>query len=65
MKMITSIVFELNMPDKEVEAYKTLSDKEREACIEEMKDELVELITKECTGETNFTKFTVEIKEGE
>jgi ribosomal protein L29 len=65
MKMITSIVFELNMPNEEVEAYKTLSDKEREARVEEMKGELVDLITYECTGEINFTKFTIEIKEGE
>jgi hypothetical protein len=65
MKMITSIVFEMEMPEEEVKAYKTLSDMEREARIEEMKSELTEIITDECTGKTNFTKFTIDFLEGE
>jgi hypothetical protein len=65
MKMVTSIVFEIDMPSDEAEAYKALSDKERENRIEEMKKDMAKMISNETVGKTNFTKFTIEFKEGE
>jgi hypothetical protein len=65
MKITTSIAFEVEMTNEEIEAYNKLSDEEKETRMEEMKSDLAEMITDECVGETKFTKFTIEVQEGE
>ena len=65
MKMITSLTFEIDMPESEIEAYKAMSEKEREIRIEAMKEGMAEIIDNECDGDTHFTKFTIHFEEGE
>jgi hypothetical protein len=65
MKMITSIVFEIKLPNEDLEAYKSMSEKERETRIEAMKSDFINMIDSESVANTTFTKFTIEFQEGE
>lgn len=65
MKVVTSMVFEINLPENEIEAYKLLSEQERNQLVEEMKKDMVRIINNECVAEATFREMSVEVKEGE
>jgi hypothetical protein len=65
MKMITSIVFEIKLPDEDVKAFKAMSEEDRESRITEMKRDFIGMVDSESVEKTTFTNFTIEFQEGE
>ena len=65
MKIVTSMIFEFNLPEEEVKAYNSLSEHERLILIAEMKKNMKKIINSECVAEVDFKQMSVEVKEGE